>query len=137
MSRKLNESQLIAVHLLASGKKGCEVARHLNIRKETLSRWKQDAKFNQAIKDTSLIILDEIIDTYKNILILSQKIILDTLQDDDLELIRKASIALRFISLMRGKDDLADKSVQRRNEFKSRISCQKINLDDLLNEYNI
>ena len=38
MSLKLNENQLIAVYLIASGQKPCEVAKQLNIRQETLSR---------------------------------------------------------------------------------------------------
>ena len=38
MSTKLNENQLIAVHLLASGYKSCEVAKKLNIRQETFGK---------------------------------------------------------------------------------------------------
>ncbi len=73
MSTKLNENQLIAVHLLASGYKSCEVAKKLNIRQETLSRWRQVAQFENAVNNTTEIILNEIIDTHKNIMILSQK----------------------------------------------------------------
>ena len=74
MSTKLNENQLIAVHLLASGHKSCDVAKRLHIRQETLSRWRQDSQFDKAVNDTTEIILSEIIDTHKNILILSQKV---------------------------------------------------------------
>ena len=47
------------------------------------------------------------------------------MQDDDLELIRKASIALGFISLMRGKDDLTDKSVQEEMNIDLRFHIKK------------
>ena len=113
MSTKLNENQLIAVHLLASGYKSCEVAKQLNIRQETLSRWRQVSNFEKAVNDTTEIILSEIIDTHKNILILSQQMILEALKDENLDIMKKANIALRFVSFMRGKDDLSDKSSKR------------------------
>ena len=118
MSIKLNENQLIAAHLLASGYKSCEVAKQLKIRQETLSRWRQNAQFDKAVNDTTESILNEIIDTHKNILILSQKVILEALKDDNLDIMRKANIALRFISFMKGKDDLSDKSSKRLSDYK-------------------
>ena len=118
MSTKLNENQLIAVHLLASGHKSCEVAKQLSIRQETLSRWRQDPQFEKAVNDTTEIILNEIIDTHKNILILSQKIVLESLRDESLDIMRKANIALKFIGFMKGKDDLSDKSNKRLSKYK-------------------
>jgi hypothetical protein len=118
MSIKLKESQLLAAHLIASGVKSSEILNQLNIRPETLCRWKQESEFMKVVNDTTEIILNEIIDTHKNILILSQKIILDALQDESLDLVRKANIALRFIGLMKGKDDLSDKSNKRLSDYK-------------------
>ena len=118
MSIKLKESQLLAAHLIASGVKSSEILNQLNIRPETLCRWKQEPEFIKVVNDTTEIILNEIIDTHKNILILSQKIILDTLQDESLDLVRKANVALRFIGLMKGKDDLSDKSNKRLSDYK-------------------
>ena len=120
MSIELNENQLIAAHLLASGYKSCEVAKQLNIRQETLSRWRQNAQFDKAVNDTTEIILNEIINTHKNILILSQNVILEVLKDSNLDLIKKANIALRFISFMRGRDDLFQ-----REALSQRIAPQK------------
>ena len=48
---------------------------------------------------------------YKNNL--SQKVILEALRDDSLDIMKKANIALRFIGFMKGKDDLSDKSNKR------------------------
>ena len=118
MSIKLKESQLLAAHLIASGVKSSEILNQLNIRPETLCRWKQEPEFIKVVNDTTEIILNEIIDTHKNILIFSQKIILDTLQDESLDLVRKANIALKFIGLMKGKDDLSDKSNKRLSDYK-------------------
>ena len=118
MSIKLKESQLLAAHLIASGVKSSEILNQLNIRPETLCRWKQEPQFMKVVNDTTEIILNEIIDTHKNILILSQKVILEALKDDSLDIMRKANIALRFIGFMKGKDDLSDKSNKRLSDYK-------------------
>ena len=110
MSIKLNENQLIAVHLIASGVKASNISKQIGIREETLSRWRQEDIFKEALEDTTEIILKEIVETHKNILIKCQSIIVDTLNDENLDLLKKANIALRYLSLIRGKGDISQKS---------------------------
>ena len=110
MSTKLNENQLIACHLLASGVKATVIAKKLEIREETLSRWRQIDEFKEALEYATRIILKEIVETHKNLLISSQNIILDALSNNDLDLLKKANLALRYLSLIKGKDDVAEKS---------------------------
>ena len=117
MSTKLNESQLIAIHLIASGVRSSIIADQLSIREETLSRWRQNHKFNNAIKDATEAILREIVDTHKNLLITSQNIINETLNNEELDLFKKANIALRYLSLIKGKDDISKKSSNNLNIF--------------------
>ena len=117
MSTKLNESQLIAIHLIASGVRASIIADQLSIREETLSRWRQNNKFNNAIKDATEAILREIVDTHKNLLITSQNIINETLNNEELDLFKKANIALRYLSLMKGKDDISKKSSNNLNIY--------------------
>ena len=117
MSTKLNESQLIAINLIASGVRGSIIADQLSIREETLSRWRQNHKFNNAIKDATEAILREIVDTHKNLLITSQNIIIETLNNKELDLFKKANIALRYLSLIKGKDDISKKSSNNLNIF--------------------
>ena len=117
MSTKLNESQLIAIHLIASGVRASIIADQLSIREETLSRWRQNHKFNNAIKDATETILREIVDTHKNLLITSQNIINETLNNEELDLFKKANIALRYLSLMKGKDDISKKSSNNLNIY--------------------
>ena len=112
MSKKLNENQLIAVHLIASGVKASNVSKKLRIREETLSRWRQEDIFKEALEDTTEVILREIVDTHKNILIKCQNIIVDTLNDKNLDMLKKANIALRYLSLIRGKGDISQKSTE-------------------------
>ena len=110
MSTKLNESQKIACNLLASGVKAKVIAKKLRIREETLSRWRQTDEFKEALELATRMILKEIVETHKNLLISSQNIILDALSNNDLDIFKKASLALRYLSLIKGKDDIAEKS---------------------------
>ena len=117
MSIKLNENQLIAVHLIASGVKASLIAKQIGIREETLSRWRQNDKFNKAVEDATAFILREIIDTHKNLLITSQSIISNALNNEELDLFKKANIALRYLSLMKGKDDLLEQSKRQLSSY--------------------
>ena len=113
MSTKLNENQLIAIHLLASGVKASVVAKELGIREETLSRWRQIDEFQKSLDNTTEVILREIVETHKNLLISSQSIIYDALHNEELDIFKKANLALRFLSLMRGKDDIIQKDTEK------------------------
>ena len=110
MSTKLNEKQLIAVHLIASGVKASLIAKQLGIREETLSRWRQIDEFKEALEDATEAVLREIDETHKNLLIRSQGIINEALNNEELDLFKKANLALRYLSLIKGKDDIMTKS---------------------------
>ena len=110
MSTKLNEKQLIAVHLLASGVKASVISKEISIREETLSRWRQINEFKEALEDATEAILRDIDETHKNLLISSQNVISEALYNDELDILKKANLALRYLSLVRGKDDITQKS---------------------------
>ena len=110
MSIKLKKNQLIACHLLASGVKASVIAKKLGIREETLSRWRQTDEFKEKLEFATGVILREIIETHKNLIISSQNIISDAFSNKDLDIFKKASLALRYLSLIKGKDDIAEKS---------------------------
>ena len=79
MSTKINENQLIAIHSIATGVKASLISKQLGIREETLSRWRRDNKFIEAVNDAIERVLTEIIDTHKNLLVTFQNIIADAL----------------------------------------------------------
>ena len=110
MSTKLNEKQLIAVHLIASGVRASVIANQLGVREETLSRWRQIDEFKEALEYATEAVLREIHETHKNLLILSQSVINEALNNEELDLFKKANLALRYMSLIRGKDDITQKS---------------------------
>ena len=109
MSIKLNESQVMACNLLATGMKTTENLNQLKIRPETLSRWKQNEEFIRQLKKTQEKILETIINTQKHILILSQDILINALKNDKIDKFKKATIAIRYIGLIRGKNNVEDK----------------------------
>ena len=110
MSTKLNENQLIAVHLIASGFKASIIANQLGIREETLSRWRQIDEFKETLEEATEVVLREIDETHKNLLIRSQAVINEALNNKELDLFKKANLALRYLSLIKGKDDITQKS---------------------------
>ena len=110
MSTKLNEKQLIAIHLLASGVKASIIANQLGMREETLSRWRQFDEFKEALEEAIEAVLREIDETHKNLLISSQNVINEALNNKELDLFKKANLALRYMSLIKGKDDITQKS---------------------------
>ena len=116
MSTKFNENQLIAIHLIASGIKASVIANQLNIREETLSRWRQIDAFKEAVEDAVEDILREIDETHKNLLISSQNVINEALNNKELDLFKKANLALRYLSLIKGKDDITQKSSENLKE---------------------
>ena len=110
MSTKLNENQLIAVHLLASGVKASIIANQLGMREETLSRWRKIDEFKEALEEAIEAVLREIDETHKNLIICSQNVISEALNNEGLDLFKKANLALRYLSLIKGKDDITQKS---------------------------
>ena len=119
MSTKFNENQLIAIHLIASGIKASVIANQLNIREETLSRWRQIDEFKVALKEAIEPVLIEIDEIHKNLLISSQNVINETLNNKELDLFKKANLAIRYMSLIKGKDDIMQKSSD--NLFRSTL----------------
>ena len=109
MSSKLNESQKMACNLLATGMKTSEILNQLKIRQETLSRWKQKEDFKSCLQKTQEKVLESIIETQKHILILSQDIIIQALKNETLDDFKKAMIALRYINLIKGKNNVEEK----------------------------
>ena len=107
----------MACNLLATGMKTSEILNQLKIRPETLSRWKQTEEFISCLRTTQEKVLETIIETQKHILILSQDIIIRTLNNDNLDDFKKAMIALRYINLIKGKNNVEDKYTKKLSDI--------------------
>ena len=102
MSSNLNERQQLAVVLLCSGLSATEVAKELKVRKETISRWKNDHEFNEELRSWRLAFFDRLIKRQFALFSEAQQQIEAAFQDSALTSYQKASIALRFISMFSG-----------------------------------
>ena len=109
MSTKLNESQKIVCQLLATGMKTSDILKQIKIRPETLSRWKQNKLFKECLECAQEKVIKNIQDTQKYILLKSQDCILNALENNDLDIFKKAMIALRYLALTKGKETIEDK----------------------------
>ena len=86
------------------------ISEYLNVAEETISRWKQIDEFKEALDSATENVLREIDETHKNLLIRSQSVINEALINEELDFFKKASLALRYLSLIKGKDDITQKS---------------------------
>ena len=102
MSSNLNERQQLAVVLLCSGLSATEVAKELKVRKETISRWKNDHDFNEELRSWRLAFFDRLIKRQFALFSEAQHQIEAAFQDSALTSYQKANIALRFVSMFSG-----------------------------------
>ena len=98
----LNERQQLAVALLCSGLSATEVAKELKVRKETISRWKNNRDFNEELRSGRLAFFDRLIQRQFTLFSEAQNQIEAAFQDSALTSYQKANIALRFISMFSG-----------------------------------
>ena len=102
MSSNLNERQQLAVVLLCSGLSATEVAKELKVRKETISRWKNDHDFSEEMRSWRLAFFDRLIKRQFALFSEAQHQIEAAFQDSALTSYQKANIALRFVSMFSG-----------------------------------
>ena len=99
MSKKLKENQVIAAKLISFGFSSRSVSKWINVREETISRWKAQKVFLEEIQNQQSDTLDFIKEKHFQLFIKSLSIIEKALEDDDLSLKDKAMISTRYLSL--------------------------------------
>ena len=117
MSSNLNERQQLAVVLLCSGLSATEVAKELKVRKETISRWKNDHDFNEELRSWQLSFFDRVIKRQFALFSDAQHQIEAAFQDSALTSYQKASIALRFISMFSGNMNVNKQLASKKSDF--------------------
>ena len=117
MSSNLNERQQLAVVLLCSGLSATEVAKELKVRKETISRWKNDRDFNEELRGWRLAFFDRLIKRQFALFSEAQHQIEAAFQDSALTSYQKANIALRFISMFSGNMNVNKQLASKKSDF--------------------
>ena len=102
MSKKLKENQIIAAKLISFGFSSRSVSKWINIREETISRWKAQKAFLEEIQNQQSDILDFIKEKHFQLFMKSLSIIQNSLESDDISLKDKAMISTRYLSLSSG-----------------------------------
>ena len=102
MSKKLKENQIIAAKLISFGFSSRSVSKWINVREETISRWKAQKVFLEEIQNQQSDILDFIKEKHFQLFMKSLSIIQKALENDDISLKDKAMISTRYLSLSSG-----------------------------------
>ena len=102
MSKKLKENQIIAAKLISFGFSSRSVSKWINVREETISRWKAKKVFLEEIQNQQSDILDFIKEKHFQLFMKSLSIIQKALENDDISLKDKAMISTRYLSLSSG-----------------------------------
>ena len=106
MSTNLNNRQQIAIALLASGLTSSDVAKKINVTKETISRWFHNEAFRAELKYQRVEFFDGMIKKQYALFFTAQQQIELALTDEELPIYQRASIALRFMSQFAGNMNL-------------------------------
>ena len=122
MSTKLNKNQLLACELLAFGHSAKETSKLLNIRSETISRWKKNIRFQNKIDDFHIVLIKQLIDKQLSLLHHSQNAILDIFISDKIAPEFKANTGIKFLNLYGGTFSFSDRL---NNYYNSKITNEK------------
>ena len=102
MSKKLKENQVIAAKLISFGFSSRSVSKWINVREETISRWKTQKSFQEAVQIEQSDILDYIEEKHFQLFMKSLNVIQKALESDDISLKDKAMISTKYLSLSSG-----------------------------------
>ena len=102
MSKKLKENQVIAAKLISFGFSSRSVSKWINVREETISRWKTQKSFQEAVQIEQSDILDYIEEKHFQLFMKSLNVIQKALEDEEISLKDKAMISIRYLSLSSG-----------------------------------
>ena len=99
MSIKLKENQLIAARLLSYGLTSKSIAKCLNVREETISRWKSKKYFRDIVAKNQDDFLDYIEEKHFQIFIQCLSIIQEALDSNELSLKDKTIVSSKYLGL--------------------------------------
>lgn len=128
MSLKLKKSQSLAAELLAQGYKSNVVAERLNIRPETISRWKQEREFKDLVDNIHLDICTQILNKQMLLLGQSQDAIVNALENKNTSCEFKANLGVKCLNIYGGSNTFQDRVD---NYYSRKISSEKASNDVL------
>ncbi|MBL71087.1 MAG: hypothetical protein CML95_06055 [Rhodobiaceae bacterium] len=118
-SKKLNPKQVLAAELLGHGCRHSEVAKRLDLRNETISRWMAIEAFQSAINQANRALVSSILGDTTNLINKCHQAISEALESD-VEPTKKAGIAIRYLGAYMKPYTVYDKLVEIQSSDKSR-----------------
>ena len=131
-STKLNKSQLIAAELLGAGHRPSEVARKLSLRRETISRWKVNHDFVLAMDRAHLDVLSNIANDTTMLTNKAHQALLEALDDKEISKVAKATIGIRYLSLVGAQSTIYEKNNKKYAELSKSTDNTKITVNWLV-----
>jgi hypothetical protein len=125
-STKLNKSQLIAAELLGAGHRPSEVARKLSLRRETISRWKVNQDFILAMNRAHLDVLSNIANDTTMLTSKAHQALLEALDDEEISKVAKATIGIRYLSLVGAQSTIYEKNNKKYAELSKSTDNSKM-----------
>lgn len=96
---KLNENQILATQMVASGMKGKEIATKLKKTEETISRWRQLPEFEAAVNKIKKDVMNSATDRLRELVNKAISRLEEGLDSDDLPIKDKVNASLKLLDL--------------------------------------
>ena len=113
MSTKLNKRQQIAVQMLAVGYRPIDVADHLDVSKETVSRWSATDSFDEELERLNIEFLEGLTNERYRLFEMCHEAIKDLLSSDETSQAIKANVALKYLSISNSNKNIYDLIISR------------------------
>ena len=97
MSKNLKENQVLAANLIAGGLSVRTIAKEINVREETICRWKKNNTFKQSIIKYQKEFLSNIEKAHFSLIQKAMFNIDKALEDEDITIKEKAEISIRYL----------------------------------------
>ena len=122
MSNNLKENQLIAIELLSAGVSSVVVSEKLDIRQETLSRWRNNKSFKKALENKVKTNCSLIEKQFLKLFHLSLNALERLLTDNKIKSVSKAHVAMKYITYFSNDELLKKQFVTSHKENHSNVA---------------
>ena len=123
---KLNKRQLIAAELLGVGVRPSDVAQKLTLRRETISRWQVNPDFILAKEKAYLEVLSNIINESTLLTNKAHQALLEAFEDKEISKVAKATIGIRYLTLVGAQSTAYEKSNSKYKELSKRTDNNEL-----------
>ena len=126
MSTTINKRQLIAAELLGVGHRPSDVAKKLALRRETISRWQVNPDFILAKEKAYLEVLSNIINESTLLTNKAHQALLEAFEDQEISKVAKATIGIRYLTLVGAQSTAYEKSNSKYIELSKRTDNNEV-----------